>query len=82
MEQPMTWFDDGDGWRDESTEGPYDTLKTMSIHNGTKWAGQWTIFSLKGHKFELTWKDYLDKTKDLKKSFKSIEEAKKYVSNH
>lgn len=23
----MTWFDDGDGWRDDSNEGPYDTLK-------------------------------------------------------
>lgn len=27
----MTWFLDGDGWRDDSTEGPYDTLK---IHLG------------------------------------------------
>jgi hypothetical protein len=24
----MTWLNDGDGWRDESSEGPYDTLKT------------------------------------------------------
>jgi hypothetical protein len=29
----MTWFLDGDGWRDDSTEGPYDTLK---IHLGAK----------------------------------------------
>jgi hypothetical protein len=30
----MTWFDDGDGWRDDSTEGPIDTLKVHFASNG------------------------------------------------
>lgn len=34
----MAWYNDGDGWRDESTEGPYiDTLKTQ-------YNGPWEIF--------------------------------------
>lgn len=30
----MTWFDDGDGWRDDSTEGPIDTLKVHYASGG------------------------------------------------
>jgi hypothetical protein len=30
----MTWFNDGDGWRDESNEGPYDYLATYLDAHG------------------------------------------------
>ena len=30
----MTWFDDGDGWRDDSDEGPIDTLKIHFASGG------------------------------------------------
>lgn len=30
----MTWFDDGDGWRDDSDEGPIDTLKVHRASGG------------------------------------------------
>lgn len=30
----MTWFNDGDGWRDDSDEGPIDTLKIHFASGG------------------------------------------------
>jgi hypothetical protein len=45
----VTWFDDGNGWRDESTEGPYDTLVTKypwSIFRGLPWERESDLFLL------------------------------------
>ena len=62
------WMDDGDGWRDESTEGPYDTLKT---HMNTGYQ----IFSVRGGVYTLTRPGY-----PFRKNFTSIKKAKAYVS--
>jgi len=70
------WVHLADGWRDESSEGPYtETLQTK---------GDWQIVRIfKVHGFGLEDKKYDLIYKGSKAgSFDSIEGAKKYVKEH
>lgn len=69
----MTLFMLNDGWRDESTEGPYtETLQTL---------GNWQIF--RGHLPRRTGDKYRLKYwgTNLSGEFDTIEEAKKFVAD-
>lgn len=68
----MTIWKLDDGWRDESSEGPYtETLQTL---------GGWSISRL--HEFHRRDNLYkLELKNRLVKKFKTIEEAKAYVEN-
>lgn len=51
----MTWFDDGDGWRDDSTEGPIDTLKTHFASGGRLTISRSLPWNRTDHSYRIKW---------------------------
>lgn len=67
----MAWFDDGDGWRNEDSEGPYcTTLRTKDGFTIAEYLGDPGKFYLTGN--DLSRKGLL---------FASIDSAKRFVEN-
>jgi PIN domain nuclease of toxin-antitoxin system len=66
----MTWFDDGNGWRNEDTEGPAPLVRTK---------GDWTIFKISSWEIKVQLKH--DKL-PIRMQFNSVDEAKEFADNY